>query len=417
MDIQINFMKLQSLMKKLLLLGIAVIFLFACGKGDNASSASEDKVLPKTPGGYLVEGTSVGEVPVGTLKLGAQSAGYAQISKYMKYSIKLYKIIYRTTYKGKSILASGLISYPMGISDSIPTLIVGNIQTYADKDAPSEVALPNNFPSFASIASVGYLTLLPDMIGYGVSKDIIFPMQNYEHSANAMIDFIYAGEEFIEAKNLQVNEKKFLVGYSEGGYIAMATLKMIEERPAHGINIDATAVGAGGYNLVNLLNKVIIDGTYSAPSHLALLLYSYNSMYDWGRPLSDFFQEPYASKIPILLNGEYERQEIDQQLTCSLDSLLNPVFLDNLKNNNEPDLINALSENSVDNWAPNSRLMIFHNTNDEKVPFSDSEETYNKMLSNGSQSVTFKVSNETGSHVDSGIEFMEIVYLWFDGMK
>ena len=409
------FMRLQSLMKKLLL-GFAVIFLFACGSGDNSSSV--DEVLPLPSAKHFVKGTGVGVVPKVFLTSGAQSAGYGQIAPYMKYSIKLYKIIYRTTYKGEPILASGLIAYPTGFSDPMPTLIVGNIMTYADKDAPSE-AVVNKFTPLAAIASTGYLTLIPDMIGYGVSKDIIYPMQNYEYSANAMIDFIHAGEEFIESAKLQVNGKKFLAGYSEGGYIAMATLKMIETGPASGINITATAVGAGGYNLLNIFNEVIINGTgtYDAPSHLAMFLYSYNSMYDdWDRPLSYFFQESYAGKIPDLLNGTYNREQIDQQLTTSLNSLLSPVFLDDLKNN-EPFLINALNENSVDDWAPNSLLMIFHNTHDEKVPFSDSEETFNKMLFNGSGSVIFEKSIKPGTHVDSGIEFMEIVYQWFETMK
>jgi len=416
-------MKLQEMIKKIFLLCLAVIFLSSCSKGDS-TSASDGNVSPDKPGGYLVEGISLGEVSVSNIRLAAQEAGFpAQMGEYLKYSIKAYKIIYRTTYKGQSILASGLITYPTGIPDSMPTMIVGNIQTYADKYAPSEFAWSNFSSSFAAVAaalgSFGYFALIPDMIGYGESKGFIFPMQNYEYSANTVIDFIHASDEFIKAKKLQVNGKKFLAGYSEGGYIAMATLKMIEEKPDTGIKIDATAVGAGGYNLVNILNKIIIngDGTYSAPSHLVSLLYSYNSIYDWGHPLSDFFQEPYASIIPTLLSGEYEREEVDQQLTTSLDKLLNPVFLDNLRNNNEPDLINALKENSVDDWAPKSPLMLFHNTNDEKIPYSDSVETYNKMLSNGSQSVFFRDSNEPGSHVDSGKEFMLIATIWFEGMN
>ena len=408
-----NYVKHQSLVIKIFLLGIAVIFLFACGGGGDHTNT---KVLPIASGDYLVEGVSLGEVSVNTIKIAAESAGYPQFSKYMKYSIKLYKITYRTTYKGQPILASGLISYPTGLSDSMPALVVGNYQSYADRDTPSEFSLPNQYTAFAFIASVGYLTLIPDMIGFGESKDKVFPMRNYEHTANAMIDFIYASQEFVKAANLRVNGKQFLTGYSEGGYIAMATLKMIEERPASGISIDATAVGGGGYNLVNILKNEIINDTYDFPSDIAMLLYSYNSMYEWERPLSDFFNEPYAGRIPVLFNGEYNRQEINQQLTKSLDIFLNKDFLDNLKNNNELVLMNALSENSVDNWTPKSLLRIIHGRNDEIIPFSDSEETYNKMVSNGSTSVTF-TPIETGGHVDSGIEFIEIAVLWFNSLN
>lgn len=395
---------------------MTIIFLFACSKEDDFTNHTGDIELPFASKVYLIESTSLGTVSVITIKLTTQLAGYPQFKEYMKHSIKLYKIVYRTTFKGQPILASGVISYPSVITDSIPTMIVGNGLIFADDDAPSNFDLPNNFTGFEFIASMGYLTLIPDMIGFGVSKDIIFPIHNYEHSANSMIDFIYAGEEFVKSKKLPVNRKKFLTGYSQGGYIAMATLKMIEEKPVSDINIEATAVGAGGFNLVNLLKNAIKNNTYSAPSHLIMLVSSYNIMYDWNRPLTDFFQETYAKKIPVLLNGEYNREEIDLQLVYNLDSLLSPVFLYNLETNNEPDLINAFSENSIDNWSPKSRLRIIHSTNDDRIPVSDSEDTYNNMVSNGSKSVTL-TTIETSGHINSGISFIEIALQWFNNMK
>ncbi|RPI20132.1 MAG: hypothetical protein EHM65_00245, partial [Acidobacteriales bacterium] len=65
---------------------------------------------------------------------------------------------------------------------------------------------------------------------------------------------------------------------------------------------------------------------------------------------------------------------------------------------------------------PKSLLSIIHGRNDEIIPFFDSEETYNKMVANGSTSVTF-TPIETGGHVDSGIEFIEIAVLWFNSLN
>jgi len=275
--------------------------------------------------------------------------------------------------------------------------------------------LPVNFTGFEFIASLGYFTLIPDMIGFGVSRDIPFPIHNFEHSANTMIDFIYAGEEFIRMNNLAVNGRKFLTGYSQGAYIAMATLKMIEERPVRDIKIEATAIGAGGFNLVNLLDHAVESNTYSAPSHLAVLLSSYNVLYDWNRPLSDFFQETYAEKIPELLNGSFDREEIDRQLAYNFDTLLNPVFLNGLKTHQEMDLISALQENCVDDWAPKSPLWIIHSIYDDRIPVTDSEDTYLKLVANGSESVTF-TAIETSGHIESGITFVSIVLDWFDNL-
>jgi hypothetical protein len=406
------------LTSKIILTLIIIFYFISCNKDDDNPIIDpvNNQINQTRPEGYLVSATNLGTVPVSIIKLTAQLAGFPQFNKYMKYSINLYKIVYRTTYKGQPILASGIFSFPINISGSIPVMIVGNGLIFADEDAPSEFHLPNNYTGFEFIATMGYFTLIPDMIGFGSSKDLLFPIHNYGHSTKTMIDFIYASEEFIKMKGITVSQKRFLTGYSQGGYIALATLKMIEENPALGIKIDATAVGAGGFSLVNILNNSIKNNRYPAPSHLVLLLSTYNIMYDWNRSLTDFFQEPYAQIIPNLLSGKYNRREIEQHLAFSFDSLLNPKFVYDLKNNNETNLLNALVENSIDNWAPKGKLKIIHSINDDIIPVTDSQETYDNMVANGSQDVTLTII-ETNGHVNSGFAFVEIALQWFRSQK
>lgn len=370
-----------------------------------------------TPENWLVDTTDLGIVPVSFIRLTASLAGYPQFNDYMRYSIQLYKISYWTQYKGEYILASGLISYPVVDSTaSIPLLMAGNGLIFSNEEAPSAFNLPENYTGFEFIASLGYFTLIPDMIGFGASKELLFPVQNYEHSARAMVHMYWAAEELLEGLPCSVNPNTFLTGYSQGGYIALATLKMIEENPDWGITVNATAVGAGGFNLTYLLKHLIENNTYSAPSHLALLLSSYNIMYNWKRPLSDFFQQPYAGKIPELLNGTYTRVEIDRQLAYSFDSLLNPYFLKNIKRNMETELTEALEINSVNDWAPSSNLRIIHSIYDERIPVFDSEETYRKMVAGGAENVSF-TKLESEGHLNSGFEFINIVLLWFNELN
>ncbi len=392
---------------------VAVAFmLFSCSKDEGNLFESD---TPIVPGIYIVDATKLDDVSVSLISYAAQIAGYPQLASYLKYDIELYKIIYNTTYKGQSIPVSGLISYPLRANDSLPTLIVGNGLVFANEDAPSEFDLPDNFIGFEFLASLGFVVLIPDMIGFGVSSDLLFPIHNYEHSALTMIDCIYAGEEFIQQKNLKVNNIKFLTGYSQGGHVAMSALKMIEETPFDDIKITASAIGAGGFNLVNLLQYSVDRMYYSAPSHLIMLFSSYNEIYEWNRPMTDFFQEPYAGRIPVLLNGEYNREEIDQQLAYSFDSLMNPDFINDLKLGNEPELMQALADNCVDDWAPESPLQIIHSINDDRIPLSDSEDTYNKMVSNGAAHVTF-VTIETVGHVNAAITFVEVALDWFESI-
>lgn len=404
---------LSSAKRTLFIFIIPLLIVFSCSKEED-SIKTEDTVYPIFPCDHFIRATSCGELSFSTIKSLLKIAGYSDFVKYVKCSIKLYRIYYTTTYQGDTIIVSGLVAYPTDALAPVPTMIVGSGLAFSDEEVPSSFSFPNQYTGFEFIASLGFFTLIPDMIGHGASKQFIFPIHNYEYSARTMIDLIYAGREFVETQNLEISDKNFMAGYSQGGYIVMSALKMIEEETIDDIRIDATAAGAGGFNLVDLLKMALDQNYYPAPAHILLLFTSYNEIYHWNRPLTDFFQEPYASMIPELLSGKYNRSEVDEYLPHSLDRLLNPIFLNNLKNNNETALISALTENSVDDWAPLGPLNIIHSIGDETIPFSNSENTYNKMVANGSISVIFTSCDVVG-HVASGAPFVEKALKWFSG--
>ncbi len=92
-----------------------------------------------------------------------------------------------------------------------------------------------------------------------------------------------------------------------------------------------------------MLTTIATTPTYAEPSFLAFVLQSYNTTYDWKRPYTDFFQKPYAGRIPILLNGTKSQSEINAGLTSSTAALFNPTFLASLQNSTaEPILKQAI---------------------------------------------------------------------------
>ena len=84
-------------------------------------------VMPDIQGTYLVEYTSLGTVSVNTIKLMLQLAGYDYLSHYMRYSIRIYKLVYHTTY---NVITSYSIHYTklyeVGKSESVPYDHSGN---------------------------------------------------------------------------------------------------------------------------------------------------------------------------------------------------------------------------------------------------------------------------------------------------
>lgn len=386
---------------------LIILFTVTCSDDDLLEGNKYEECI------YLTNAESLGSVQSAIIRSTASIAGYSQFADYLDYSINVYKITYRTTFKDEQILASGIVSMPYGKSTPSDVAIIGSGLVLADRDAPSSFRLPDHFTGFEFIGAVGYVTIIPDMIGFGASKDLVYPVHNCEYSSSAMIDFIYACMEFFEIERIRLTGTNFMMGYSQGGYSVMSTLKKMEEEGINDIDIVAAAIGAGGYDLVGLMRYAVDRNTYPSPAHLAMLFTSYNEIYGWNRDVVDIFKEPYAAVIPQLLNGSFDRQEADDQLTTDFDNLFNAEFLQGLRDSTDVEVYSALVENSVYDWAPTVPLTIIHSVNDEKIPFADSQKAYDTMVENGSNSVTL-ISTETEGHINAALDFIQVVIDLFE---
>jgi pimeloyl-ACP methyl ester carboxylesterase len=368
---------------------------------------------------HLVASKLMAELPKSILQALADSEGFPQIKADITYDVLVYHVTYLTSYKGKEIEASGLMAVPKleaKASLSLPILSGQHGTTFEQKDAPTN--FPATFSGFELFASAGYLTVIPDYIGYGVSKQIFHPYYDQKHSALAVVDLIKAAKSYAKKNSLTLNNKLFLVGYSEGGYVTMATQKEIETNPQHKLKVTAAAAGAGGYDLTNMLSEISSDKEYTKPSYLAFILQSYNTTYDWKRPMTDFFQEPYTGKIPQLFNGVNTAGTINRSLSFDPNKLFNPTFYANLKKSDgELALKQALVKNSLAvDWVPTSPLKMYHGTADESVFYQNSKGTYDKFIAGGAKDVEF-ITIPKGTHGSSINPMMMAVIPWFKSLK
>ena len=88
-----------------------------------------------------------------------------------------------------------------------------------------------------------------------------------------------------------------------------------------------SACGAGPYNIYLLMQGMINVTTYPMPVYLGYIVNAYTSYNQFTNPVTDIFNEPYASRISSLYNGLLTSSEINNQLTTSIPDLINPDFL------------------------------------------------------------------------------------------
>jgi alpha-beta hydrolase superfamily lysophospholipase len=318
--------------------------------------------------------------------------------------------VYSTTHMGKPVEASGLIMVPVGMKDKAPIVSLQHGTTFEKDEAPS---VRGGFQGMEFFASAGYVTLMPDYLGYGKSASLFHPYYDRKHSASTVIDLIKAAKEFLASEGMSVSDKLFLAGYSEGGYVTLAAAKEMDTNPDHGLKASAVAAGAGGYDLPEMLRGITTGTYYAYPSYLAFVLMAYNHTYEWNKPLNYFFKDRYAEALSKYLNGQYSGGYINSRLTTDVPALFNPSFFEGLHNpEGELELKSALMENSVAGWKTDVRIRMFHGTRDEIIPYHNSEITLDKFRAAGSENVSLTLI-QGGTHGNSFERMLGEFIPWF----
>lgn len=338
-------------------------------------------------------------------------AGNIPINNYLRFDVESYKIIYRTKdWKGNLVTASGAIYIPKG--KNLFSLISLQHGTQTKKE---NVASVNPLTAIDGLiaASLGYFVLVPDYLGLGESNTI-HPYHHQKSSAESVIDLIRAGRAFARTKNLKLNGQVFLAGYSEGGYVTLATLKEIEQNYRNEINVFASAPMAGAYDLTLTAKTIIQKQNYTQPSYLAFFFFAYDKIYGWNK-LNQIFNSPYDERIPFLFDGTKSTSEINSQLTSSLKQLFRQDFIDGFINGSESEVISAFESNSLLNWTPSSPIKFYHGNNDEFVPYINSVNATNFFKSKGANVELITIPN--GTHSTSVLPSIIGAIEWFEALR
>ena len=377
---------------------------------------SEDVASERSAAGgtYLVSATPVDTISLQQLKGLAQFSGQGDWAELVKHGVTTYKVIYATPYKGSSIQASGVVYVPDNLSRPAPLISLQHGTTFVGKDAPSE---NGGFSGMEYFAAAGYITFMPDYIGYGSSAEIFHPYYDRRHSASSVIDGIKSVKELLNEKMIPHSDQIFLAGYSEGGYVTLAAAREMEQNSSHGLKVTAVAAGAGGYDMEEMLRTVIENRYYTYPSYLSFVLMAYNITNDWNKPLSYFFQEKYAELLPTLMDGEHDGWQINAGLTSEVSRLLNGKFYAGLSDPEaEVEFQLALKENSVSGWKTTLPVRLYHGTRDEIIPAQNSEVTLANFQKLGSENVSLTLI-PGGTHGSSFVPMLRQFIPWFETLR
>ncbi|WP_020397162.1 alpha/beta hydrolase family protein [Thiolinea disciformis] len=302
----------------------------------------------------------------------------------LQYDVKLYRISYTTlNNQGADVTASGLLAVPQKAAVLASTLLSFQHATiFYNSEAPSN-DLTGHAPPIV-IASLGYMTLAADYVGYGVSAGHPHPYLMLKPSAQAVHDLIKVGYDWLKKQNITLNNKLALTGYSEGGYVTMAAHQALEQEPITGLTLVASLPAAGPYHLsatldffldsLNPFSKVDTAGARNLPDGVS----------EW---------------LTKLLMGQLIPDDSD-------------VVFDNTVIYNYIDAgVSGVEAYNVYDWKALKPVYLFHGREDETVPFLNATDALTAMTAKGSTQVTLReCSASPSTHKGCVPEYGAFVY-------
>lgn len=361
------------------------------------TSCSTDDVTPEeAPKSYLISANVRAEVTSEQIRqtitqnFGPQGTLFSLL---VRTGIRQIKISYQTTNTdGKPITASGALIIPTNLSLPAALASIQHGTIFDETDAPSYFKEGTEISIGNLLAGTGTIICMPDYIGYGDSKNVPHPYEHRKGLAEPGLDFIRAVKEYLEKENINWNKKLMIAGYSQGGYATLALQKLIEETASSEFNLVASSCGAGAYNKTLSMQTIATQPSVGDINHnqsYIWVLQTYDRIYGLNRPVSSYFKSPYAEQI--VQNG------FRAQIAVSFNQILQESLVKGIQDKTDTALLNAFADNDLMNWAPKTVTQFYHGTNDEYVPFFNSETTVAEMKKRGATQITL-IPIQGGTH-------------------
>ena len=372
---------MKNHLRNLLYLSLFTFVFSSCGLIDNDS---DDNTVDKFLKSYELLNT----YPVNYIQtaFGLYSSSYPDletIAEKAENGVIVYKITYNTAFNNTAKIASGLVCVPTG-DGPFPVLSYQNGTNTLHSNAPSVNPDYTLYTLLEFVASTGFVVVIPDYLGFGSSSDMFHPYLDKTSTIKTTLDMIRASKELVKNHfDTPLNDELYIAGYSQGGWATMQLEKEIETYHMDEFDLKASACGAGPYDL-NYINEYVTGlQTYPMPYFIG---YMFNSFVNLGlsTPVSDVFQEPYASSITTLFDGTMSGEEINAELTTSMPDLFTADYIANYGADGDYAPVDSiLLANSIAPWTTEIPTLIIHGMEDTFVPKEVSTDMYQGFLAKG----------------------------------
>lgn len=281
---------------------------------------------------------------------------------------------------GDSITATGLLTFPAhgGIRGVV------EIPPYSREKALCGTRRLYTTEGLASV--LGYVTLIPDNIGYGGTESLPIAYQMCDHSALISAHLREAASEyFVQYRKRKLPGKSIIFGYSLGAANALALAYYYAEHSR--VKVKALCLGGGAYDPSLALEHTLKKGTLNYMIYPGFIR-SLNAWCHAGLHPENLFQGQVLEEFDLVSGGEYNPKDLADKYGTDVHSYLHPDFFSGKANPDIPRLKASLASLAIPKEAhkplPASvKVVVRHSATDDIVPVECSDHLVKQLKAPG----------------------------------
>ena len=308
------------------------------------------------------------------------------------------------TPQGDSLLVSGRVYLPK--NRILNGIIVANHYTMT-----SDEEVPSNRVSMEMIFLMkGYAVIMPDYVGYGLSREEVHPYLHWRNAAQTAVDLLNCMPELLDYYGYSYPKDVVVTGYSQGGAVALGVARMIEENyhQENEWSVRKLYAGAGPYDPAGTYLFSMERNEMGIPAAIPLIVMGLNDAYELGFTLDEFFLDPLLSNYEDwVVSKEYTVGQINQLMGSTIMSELMTEDALTLDSPQADMLYEVLLWNSNVGYDLQAPAYFLHSLEDEVVPLLNSINLEAEMPDKEEKTFDF---DYYGSHMEASVPFIQYVY-------
>ena len=303
--------------------------------------------------------------------------------------------------QGDSLLVSGRVYLPK-------RRYLNGIMIACHYTMTSDAEVPSNALSMESLFTMkGYAVIMPDYVGYGLSRDEVHPYLHWRSAAQTAVDLLNCMPELLDYYGYSYPVDVVVAGYSQGGAVALGVTRMLEELDSTWM-VRKLYAGAGPYDPAGTYLYSMERNEMGIPAAIPLIVMGLNDAYDLGFELKDFFLEPLLSNYDEWVRSkEFTVEEINHLMGSTImTELMTEEALD-LDSPQADVLYEVLLWNSNVGYDLRAPAYFLHSLDDEVVPMLNTINLQEQMPDENGKTYDY---DYYGSHMEASVPFMKYVY-------